>query len=506
MVDFSNNFLNGNFSTVETWGDYIEFIDLSSNSLTGTTMATESVTFLRLSSLKVSNNSLTGELPFALGTFPELSFIDLSSNNLHGSLPSSLFTSFRLAHLDLSRNSFTGQIPLSILNKDATLLSSKAMSMLTQNSSLTYLDLSGNFLTGPLPQDFNALSALKYLNISKNNISGQIPQQVSELHGLEYLNMSGNHFEGIIPENLPADQITGFDVSYNNLSGIVPENLLRFPNSSFHPGNSLLVFPHGYSSLSMTSTSTHAHNMKPLIRNLMIVGIVGAICVMFILFVMIFAYYKVSSERRTAKKKHANKQTSSPQTQTRSLDVQKNLDVPQNNSISSPENCVVSSAGPPLQHESENIMMPTLESKGQLLANATKNPHMPVLRVCSPDKLAGDLHLFDNLFTFTAEELSRSPAEIIGRSCHGTSYKTTLDGDHVVTVKWLREGISKGKKDFAREAKKLGNIRHPNLVSLKGFYWGPRDHERFIISEYIISISLTSHLCGVLHSLLAPQP
>ena len=99
---------------------------------------------------------------------------------------------------------------------------------------------------------------------------------------------------------------------------------------------------------------------------------------------------------------------------------------------------------------------------------------------------------------FTAEELSRAPAEIIGRSCHGTSYKATLDGEHVVTVKWLREGISKGKKEFAREAKKLGNVRHPNLVSLRGHYWGPKEHDRLVISDHINSVSLTAHLCGMI--------
>jgi serine/threonine protein kinase len=119
-----------------------------------------------------------------------------------------------------------------------------------------------------------------------------------------------------------------------------------------------------------------------------------------------------------------------------------------------------------------------------------------VLRVRSPDKLAGNLHLFDGSLTFTAEELSCAPAEVVGRSCHGALYKATLDSGYVMAIKWLKEGIAKGKKDFAREVKKLGSIRHPNLVSLQGYYWGPKDHEKMIITKYINAQCLAFYLQG----------
>lgn len=116
------------------------------------------------------------------------------------------------------------------------------------------------------------------------------------------------------------------------------------------------------------------------------------------------------------------------------------------------------------------------------------------LRVSSPDKLAGDLHLLDNALKVTAEELSCAPAEAVGRSCHGTLYKATLGSGQVLAVKWLKEGIVKGKKEFAREAKKLGSIRHPNLVSLLGYYWGPKEHERLLISNYTDAPCLALYL------------
>ncbi|ONM06890.1 LRR receptor-like serine/threonine-protein kinase GHR1 [Zea mays] len=135
--------------------------------------------------------------------------------------------------------------------------------------------------------------------------------------------------------------------------------------------------------------------------------------------------------------------------------------------------------------------MPSLSSSPP---DARSQHHHSILGVHSPDKLVGDLHLFDNLVVFTTEELSRAPAEIIGRSCHGTSYKATLDNGYMLTVKWLKEGFAKSKKEFSREIKKLGSVRHPNLVPLRGYYWGPKEHERIMISDYADATSLSTYL------------
>jgi hypothetical protein len=160
------------------------------------------------------------------------------------------------------------------------------------------------------------------------------------------------------------------------------------------------------------------------------------------------------------------------------------------------------------QHETQDVDQPTgsistLKDSAQssmpsLISSSpdARAHHQSILRVHSPDKLVGDLHLFDNSVSFTAEELSRAPAEIIGRSCHGTSYKATLDNEYVLTVKWLKEGFAKSKKEFSREIKKLGSVKHPSLVSLRGYYWGPKEHERTIISDYVDATSLSTYLSG----------
>ncbi|RXI03110.1 hypothetical protein DVH24_003762 [Malus domestica] len=75
-------------------------------------------------------------------------------------------------------------------------------------------------------------------------------------------------------------------------------------------------------------------------------------------------------------------------------------------------------------------------------------------------------------------------------------YKAMLDSGQVLTVKWLREGIAEGRKEFAREVKKLGDNRRPNRVSMLGYYSEPKEHEKLFILIYVNAQSLAFHFHG----------
>ncbi|KAI9194789.1 hypothetical protein LWI28_009205 [Acer negundo] len=487
VVDLSNNRLSGNLSRIQGWGNYVEVIHLSSNSLTGT-LPNQTSQFLRLTSFKVSNNSIEGALPAILGTYPELKVIDLSLNHLIGFLLPSFFTSTKLTDLNLSGNNFSGSFPLQEIQNNPSIGS-------TQDLSLVSLDL------------------------SYNSLSGHLSPGINQLRNLMYLNLSNNNFEGSIPDGLPND-LKGFNVSFNNLSGSVPDNLRRFPESAFHPGNSLLSFP--YSPLSpgvpYLTLRKHGNYMKPSTKIALIVGLVGSATMVSLLFIVI--YYRVrwqkhgrNSLERAGEEKSAGQGDSSishpsvlnkrvdpslssfsfhqnvlPSFQMGSVydsgDTSSVLKTPKD--LCSPESIKKEGISSPVSLLSSSNPSP---SKNQL---SSKNPD--VLKASSPEKLDGDLHLFDGSQVFTAEELSHAPAEVIGRSCHGTLYKATLHSGNILAVKWLREGIAKGRKEFAREVKKLGSIKHPNLVSLKGYYWGPKEHEKLVISNYVEAQSLALYL------------
>ncbi|XVF05642.1 hypothetical protein REPUB_Repub05bG0190200 [Reevesia pubescens] len=489
IIDLSNNMLSGDLSRIQGWGNYVEVIELSSNSLTGT-LPNQTSQFLRLTTFKVSNNSLQGVLPAVLGTYPELKVIDLSLNHINGSLLPSFFMSTKLTDLNLSGNNFTGSIPLQDIKNMPSLSSSENLSLVT-------------------------------LDLSYNSLSGRLPQEISKFHNLEFLNLSNNKFEGSIPDSLP-DELKGFNVSFNNFSGAIPDNLRGFPDSAFHPGNSFLKF--GYFPLSPKGSSDlnlhkHRSQMKPVTRIALIVGLIGGAAIIALMCVMIYYRTNWQETRSDGSKINGGKETVHQEeySVSRASEPFRTKDSSSSSFSFRQELLTSSKKGSAYGHGNSSsvlndpkyfgLLKSTKRDEGlaspiSLLSSSNASPsknQFPLespsaLKVRSPDKLSGDLHLFDGSLAFTAEELSRAPAEVIGRSCHGTLYKATLDSGNLLAIKWLKEGIAKGKKDFAREVKKLGYIKHPNLVSLQGYYWGLKEHEKLIISNYINAQCLAFYL------------
>ncbi|KAI5433524.1 hypothetical protein KIW84_020710 [Lathyrus oleraceus] len=462
IIDLSNNMLFGNLSRIKNWGNYVEVIHLSTNSLSGT-LPNETCQFLRLTSLKVSNNSLEGFLPPVLGTFPELKEIDLSLNRLSGFLLPTLLASTKLTTLNLSNNNFSGPVPFQL--PSTSLVSS-------ENLSLTSLDL------------------------SNNNLNGTLSPKITELHNLEYLYLCNNKLEGSIPNDL-SDELRGFNVSFNNFSGVVPDKLLQFPESAFHPGNPMLIYPNSRLSPKDSSNSilgSRSHK-KIFTRSVLITCLVTGASVMAIMAATIFYRIRQKKERDSKQDATASdivQESSSPS-------KRRNLESLQPSRSDDTENIhptVKKPEHPELVKNEEGASSPMsiLSASNPSPSTSRQFENPSSLNVSSPDKLVGDLHLFDGSLMLTAEELSRAPAEVIGRSCHGTLYKATLESGHVLAVKWLREGITKGKKELAREIKKLGTIKHPSLVSFLGCYLGPKEHERLIISNFMNAYSLDIYL------------
>ncbi|KAK9072512.1 hypothetical protein SSX86_008946 [Deinandra increscens subsp. villosa] len=86
-------------------------------------------------SIDLSQNNLTGNIPYELIALSELVALNLSRNALHGEIPSNIGQMKMLLHVDLSRNNLSGQIPTSM----------------SQMPSLEYLDVSYNNLSGRIP-------------------------------------------------------------------------------------------------------------------------------------------------------------------------------------------------------------------------------------------------------------------------------------------------------------------------------------------------------------------
>ncbi|KAG0467115.1 hypothetical protein HPP92_018695 [Vanilla planifolia] len=481
MLDLSKNQISGNLSVTAKWSDDLEYINLSWNQLRGPIPGVTSQ-FLRLNSLNLSHNSLQDTLPEVLVGYPKLTVLDLSYNQFSGAMLPGLLASSTLQELHLQSNLLAGGIGFSP--------SSPA------KPSLCVLDLSHNRFNGSFPEDFAYLMGLQVLDISANDFSGDLPPAISKLISLTCLDISQNRFTGGLPTTLP-NTLLSFNSSYNDLSGTVPQNLRRFPDSSFHPGNSGLEFPGGRPGPggSPFGNSTHK-TIKSYIKVVVIVSCIVVLALL-ILLVIIVHYKRISSGSQTEKVVDNNARRTMPDA---SMEKKREAGAstvsaddliaprkePSSEIIGSDEKMLAAAGLSPFK----NTRLSWSPDSGETFAAE----NLARLDVRSPDRLAGDLYFLDDTITLTPEELSRAPAEVLGRSSHGTSYRATLDNGLFLTVKWLREGVAKPKKEFAKEAKKFANIRHPNVVGLRGYYWGPTQHEKLILSDYISPGSLATFL------------
>ncbi|CAI8598765.1 unnamed protein product [Vicia faba] len=491
IIDLSRNMFSGDISVIENWEATMEVIDLSSN-------------------------KLSGSLPSII-EYSKLSTLDLSLNELNGSIPVSLVISPSLTRLNLSGNQFTGPLLLQGSGASELLLTSPFLPM-------EYFDVSNNSLEGFLPSDIGRMVKLKLLNLARNGFSGQIPNELSKLIDLVSLDLSNNKFTGNIPDKL-SSSLNVFNVSNNDLSGLVPENLRRFPTSSFNPGNEKLKLSNdspSYPSLPGTVQNKH-HSSKGNIRIAIILASVGA--AVMIAFVLL-AYHRTQAKEFHGRSEFGG-QTTGGLSRASLFKFHSNALPPSSSASFSNDHLLISNSRSLSGQQSEFIteisehglsqgvatssapVIPNLMDNPPMSSGRKSSPSSPLsssprfieacekpvmLDVYSPDRLAGELFFLDSSLAFTAEELSRAPAEVLGRSSHGTLYKATLDSGHMLTVKWLRVGLVKHKKEFAREVKRIGSMRHPNIVPLRAYYWGPREQERLLLADYIQGDNLALHL------------
>ncbi|XP_058100033.1 LRR receptor-like serine/threonine-protein kinase GHR1 [Magnolia sinica] len=481
VLDLSKNQLTGNLSAIAKWGNSIEYLDLSHNQLAGPLPEATSQ-FLRLNYLNLSHNSLTDSLPTVLIRYPKLTVLDLSFNQFNGPLLTGLLISPTLQEIHLQNNSLVGSIKIS--------------PPLPNKANLRVLDLSGNQFNGTFPDGFSSLAGLQKLDISRNNYAGSLPFAISELSSLISLDISLNHFTGPLPDNL-SNTLQAFNASYNDLSGVVPLNLRKFPDSSFHPGNSQLQFPNGPpGSENAPSGRATRKPIKTAIKLAVIIPCIVAIAILILL--AIFILFKVSKRRLQSEnvKSTDTRRRSSDSAGLKSRDAGGALVVSADDLMASRKGSSSEIISPDEKMAAVTGFSPSKTTQFSWSPDSGEltPENLGRLDVRSPDRLAGELHFLDDTIVLTPEELSRAPAEVLGRSSHGTSYRATLDNGVFLTVKWLREGVAKQRKEFAKEAKKFANIRHPNVVGLRGYYWGPTQHEKLILSDYISPGSLASFL------------
>ncbi|ONH94825.1 hypothetical protein PRUPE_7G033100 [Prunus persica] len=186
----SNNF-SGEVPSLKNC-TYLNILDLGDNKFSGPILASIGESMPNLQILSLRSNSFTGSIPLKLCGLSALHILDFSHNNLFGNIPHCIGRVFvydygsilyLVTSVDLSDNKLSGEIPME----------------LTSLIKLGTLNLSMNHLTGNIPTNIGNLESIETLDLSKNKLSGySIPQSMVSLTFLNHLNLSYNNLSGKI--------------------------------------------------------------------------------------------------------------------------------------------------------------------------------------------------------------------------------------------------------------------------------------------------------------------
>ncbi|KAK7280426.1 hypothetical protein RJT34_25490 [Clitoria ternatea] len=425
-------------------------------------------------SISIPKAKLYGSLPSTLGSLSQLRHVNFRNNKLFGNLPPQLFQAQGLQSLVLYGNSFSGSVPTEIqklrylqtLDLSQNFFNGSLPAAISQCKRLKTLVLSRNNFTGPLPDGFGTgLLSLEKLDLSFNQFNGSIPVDMGNLSSLQgTVDLSHNHFSGSIPAslgNLP--EKVYIDLTYNNLSGPIPQNgalMNRGPTAFIgNPGlcgpplknpcgpdspsagspSSLPFLPGNYPHQDTGNGSGGSKKNKGLSKGAVVGIVVGDIIGICLLgFLFSFCYSRVCG-------------------------FNQDLD----------ENDV--SKG----------------RKGRKECFCFRKDESEVL---SDHVEQYDLVPLDTQVNFDLDELLKASAFVLGKSGIGIMYKVVLEDGLALAVRRLGEGGSQRFKEFQTEVEAIGKLRHPNIVTLRAYYWSV--DEKLLIYDYIPNGSLATAIHG----------
>ncbi|CDP03056.1 unnamed protein product [Coffea canephora] len=110
-------------------------------------------------------------------------------------------------------------------------------------------------------------------------------------------------------------------------------------------------------------------------------------------------------------------------------------------------------------------------------------------------KSVGDLVVVnDAKGTFGLQDLMKAAAEVLGNGGLGSAYKALMGNGVSVVVKRMREMNKLSKDAFDSEIRRLGNLRHQNILPPLAYHY--RKDEKLLVSEFIPKGSLLYLLHG----------
>ncbi|KAA3490270.1 reverse transcriptase [Gossypium australe] len=169
---------------------------------------------LKLETLSVAMNHITGPIPGYLGNITTLKYLSLENNQFSGTIPPEFGRLVNLENLTLNANYLTGKFPSSLANL----------------SNLKELRISSNNFTGKIPNIFRSWKQLEKLEIQASGFEGPIPSSLALLHNLVELRISDLPGEGSKFPNLKnMKNMYRLMLRSCNVSGTIPDYIWEFP-------------------------------------------------------------------------------------------------------------------------------------------------------------------------------------------------------------------------------------------------------------------------------------
>ncbi|KAL4374449.1 hypothetical protein HN51_008245 [Arachis hypogaea] len=239
FIDFSFNFIPGEFPTSLYNCSKLQYLDLSMNNFVGNIPDDMHSYLSELRYLNLGSTNFTGDIPSSIGRLKELRELKLHYCLFNGTVPAEIGNLSNLEYLDLSYNTmfpswklpsnFTKLTKLKLFHVYATNLVGEIPENIGEMVDLENLDMSQNGLTGGVPSGLFLLKNLTILYLFQNNLSGEIPKVVEALNLVD-LDLAQNNLTGKIPEVLgKLKNITWLNLSLNKLSGEIPEAFGSLP-------------------------------------------------------------------------------------------------------------------------------------------------------------------------------------------------------------------------------------------------------------------------------------
>lgn len=523
LQSFKYGILGDPFGILRNWNEYDE-TPCSWNGISCGTLGSEEA-YLRVTGLSLPGCGLLGSIPSSLGMIENLRYLNLSSNSINGSIPESLFGASKLQILDISDNMITGEFPelvgklrnLQVLNLYDNALAGSLPRNLIALQNLTDVSLKNNYFVGSIPGGFNSV---RILDLSSNLINGSLPPDFGGT-SIKYFNISFNRLSGEIPPEFGTQIPTNatIDLSFNNLTGPIPDSNLFFnqainsysgnPRLCGKPLNNLCSIP---SSAATQPTVSSAPDSPPAIaaipktinsdpetaspgggdaesspkgrrtrlRTGAILGIVigDAAGILILASIFIYVYH-------LKKKKNLDiairKETESG----------KDLGWTSSESSSEEYNwlrtwtCLKKQRHPAAGDEEETSSV-TTNSYSENAENPPRNHEMHGPQ----EQKKGSLVTVDGEKQLELETMLKASAYILGASGSSIMYKAVLEDGTTLAVRRIGENGVERFRDFENQIRVIARLVHPNLIRIRGFYWG--SDEKLIIYDFVPNGSLAN--------------